>query len=201
MTNPQTHRSLCQADFRGCSSSAARSVGGFSLVEVTIAIGLFAFVIVGIIGLFPAALAQRTDAARETRARLIAEQIFEGLRGSQDRWNNPGDFFLPPLINMGEDDTSEVNQLRRRGKGDFPFALGFGEMGTAVVRVIPGREQWDGGVSGGEERDSSFIALIDRQEDPGTPNLYTFTVQVGFPASLPADKRRNDTFATKVYLP
>lgn len=181
--------------------ASARCVSGFSLIEVTIALGLFAFVVVGIIGLFPAALAQRADAARETRARLIAEQVLEGIRGSQARWNDPGDFFLPPLIEMGQDDTSEVDQLRRRGKNEFPFALGFGETGTAAVRVMPGREQWEGGTSGSEGRDSSFIALIDRQVDPASPNLQTFTVQVGFPASLPADKRRNETFSTKIYLP
>jgi len=180
---------------------AARRRAGFSLVEVTIALGLFAFVVVGIIGLFPAALAQRSDAARETRARLIAEQIFEGLSASQQRWIDPGDFFLPPLISMGEDDTSEVNQLRRRGSGDFPFVLGYGEMGTAAVRVIDGRKVWDNGVTGGEEGDSYFLALVDRQDAPATPGLHKIIVQVGFPATLPADKRRNETFIANLYLP
>lgn len=170
-------------------------------MEVTIALGLFAFVVVGIIGLFPAALAQRSDAARETRARLIAEQVFEALGASQQRWIDPGDFFLPPLISMGEDDTSEVNQLRRRGNGDFPFVLGYGDMGTAAVRVLDGREIWDGGVTGGEESDSHFLALVDRQNDPQTPGLHKITVKVGFPATLPADKRRNETFTAKLYMP
>ena len=46
--------------------------GGFSLVEVTIAIGIFAFVIVGILGLLPAGMRLRADSAADTRAVLIA---------------------------------------------------------------------------------------------------------------------------------
>jgi type II secretory pathway pseudopilin PulG len=186
-----------QSGRRSCGSVPT----GFSLVEVTIAIGLFAFVVVGIIGLFPAALAQRADAARETRARLIAEQIIQGLRASTELWETPGDFFLPPLVEMGEDDTSEVGQLKRQGKNNFPFSLGYGEIGTAAVRVIQGRALWDGGITGGDETDVVFIALVEREADPSLPTLHNITVQVGFPASLPADKRRNETFATKVYLP
>jgi type II secretory pathway pseudopilin PulG len=51
-------------------------VNAFSLVEVTIAIGIFAFVMVGVLGLFPTATKMRADSAVETRAVMIAQQLF-----------------------------------------------------------------------------------------------------------------------------
>ena len=66
-------------------TSAAHRVssGGFSLVEVTIAIGLFAFVMVGILGLFPTATRMRADSALETRAVMIAQQLYSYVEVSE----------------------------------------------------------------------------------------------------------------------
>lgn len=66
----------------GKSLAHSQAAGAFSLVEVTIAIGIFAFVMVGIIGLFPTALQQRTQGAVETRSAMIAEQLFASVRTS-----------------------------------------------------------------------------------------------------------------------
>ena len=52
------------------------------MVEVTVAIGIFAFVVVAILGLFPAALRLRTDSALETRAVMIANELFASVRAS-----------------------------------------------------------------------------------------------------------------------
>ena len=49
---------------------------GFSLVEVTVAIGIFAFVVVGVLGLLPTALRMRAESAQETRAVMIATGAF-----------------------------------------------------------------------------------------------------------------------------
>jgi len=180
--------------------------GGFSLVEIAVAVGLFAFGVVGVIGLFPAALAQRADAARDTRARLIAEQIFEALGGSNTealvKDNENSEIVLPPLINMGTeqgDNAPGEGDLRRKKiKGFFPFCLGFGEMGTTAVRDIPGDGMWKNGVSG-EAADSFYIAIITR-EATGMANLYKVDVQVGYPGKLPADKRRNVSFTSLIYM-
>jgi hypothetical protein len=186
--------------------NSARPTGqaGFSLVEVTIAVGLFAFGVVGVIGLFPTALAQRAEAARDTRARLIAEQIFEALRGSDnDALRSGGEIILPPFVKMGAEEGENVpgeGDLRQKStNGLFPFCLGFGELGTTVIRDISGDQMWKEGVTG-EARDSVYIALVSR-EQTGTPGLYKVDVQVGVPASLPALKRRNLSFSSLVYMP
>lgn len=51
----------------------------FSLVEVTLAIGIIAFALVGIMALFPAATKAALESQRETRATFIAQQILADL--------------------------------------------------------------------------------------------------------------------------
>ena len=175
--------------------------GGFSLVEIAVAVGLFAFGVVGVIGLFPAALAQRADAARDTRARIIAEDVFDSLRGSSELMSKSNKIFLPRLINMDKDDSGEDKQLKTRDEGDFPFVIGYGELGTTAVRVIPGRDAWDAGTGNNSTlSDTIYVALLTR-EPTATPSLYKVEVQVGFPAKLPANKRRNVAFTSLVQMP
>jgi hypothetical protein len=176
--------------------------GGFSLVEIAVAVGLFAFGVVGVIGLFPAAIAQRADAARDTRARIIAEQIFEALRGSNtDALLEKNAFVFPPFRDMTADEGDDVpgeGDLRRKDRNSFPFCLGFGRMGTTPFYLLSGDDMWKNGVSG-DAKDSAFIARVSR-ELLGTVSLYKVDVQVGFPATLPADKRRNVAFTSLVYM-
>lgn len=51
----------------------------FSLVEVTVAIGIFAFVAVAILGLLPAAMKLRADSSQETLATMIAQQLIASV--------------------------------------------------------------------------------------------------------------------------
>lgn len=53
---------------------------GFSLVEVALALAIIAFALVGIMGLIPVAMHSAQDSQRETRAALIARQIFSDLQ-------------------------------------------------------------------------------------------------------------------------
>lgn len=52
----------------------------FSLIEIVLALGIISFAIVGIMGLFPAAMKSAQESQRETRAALIARQIFSDLK-------------------------------------------------------------------------------------------------------------------------
>lgn len=59
-----------------------KSVGksGFSLIEVVLAIGVFAIAVVAILGLMPGLIGQSRESWQETRAAHIARQIVEDLR-------------------------------------------------------------------------------------------------------------------------
>lgn len=164
---------------------------GFSLVEVTIAIGIFAFVIVGIMGLFPAALRQRGDAALETRAVMAAQQVFESVRSS----SSTDRIYLPPLTIMGAEDPN----LRFKSVGAFPVTLHFGRMSTSALRANDGEAGW---TSGATETDADALARVRIQSEPGAaPGLYRVSVDYGRPASLNESQRKNFTFSKLVYLP
>jgi len=155
----------------------------FSLVEVTIAIGIFAFVIVGIVGLFPVGVRQREDSALETRAVMIGRQIFESIEAA-------GNLTNVNLI-VGEDERVAVNLV------DQPLVLGYEVDGTAPgVNFRGDIGKWD---TGYVEQDVTTKSLITTTNVGG--QLYRVDVQVGYPAILPADKRRVYSFSRLAYTP
>jgi Tfp pilus assembly protein PilV len=159
-----------------------KCIAGFSLVEVTIAIGIFAFVIVGIIGLFPVGLKQRQDAALETRAVLISRQIFESINAAGNLTN--------VSIAVGEDERANVNLVN-------PLVLGYQVDGTAPgVNFGSDTGKWD---SGEVERDVTTKSKVTSTKI--SDQLYQVVVEVGYPAVLPADKRRKFSFSRLAYTP
>lgn len=178
---------------------------GFTLIESVVAIGIFAFVIVGILGLFPAAMQRQADAAAESRARIIAESIFEGIKSS-DRIESPDKkeedtAKLPPEVNSD----SENPGLQR---GDYVdgIVLGYSKIGTAVNMI------WRNNLAVWESadvppnQDIVIKALVQakelRDEDPTAPeNLYRVTVTVGSPAYVLATARTVFTFTNYIFLP
>lgn len=169
-------------------------LAGFSLIEVTVAMGLFAFVIVGLLGLFPVALRQQADAGFETRAKVIADQIFQGIDAS----GSLNSVFLPPLIDAGKD--AKLQQRPLKGNA---FLLGFSDRGTALNHIYPGTGEWENGDSGAgtSQQGVTHIALVRSQQEGGNPALHKVTVEVGYPATLPRDARRTETFTKMVYSP
>jgi len=166
-----------------------RFSAGFSLVEVTIAIGIFAFVIVAVLGLFPVALRQRTDAALETRAVLVAQQVFESIRSSP----STNKIFLPPLINM----SGTSNALTSTNLSSFPLALRYGRQGTAAFDSA-GASEWTDGSS---STNADALARVSIVPVSGFTGLYQATVDYGRPASLKEAQRKNFSFAKLIYMP
>jgi uncharacterized protein (TIGR02598 family) len=157
---------------------AARA--GFSLVEVTIAIGIFAFIIVAILGLFPAALRQRADAAAESRAVLIAQQVFGGITATGS------------VTNALSSETNNPS-LRNLSNG---VVLGFSLNSTTLNQIANGTNSW-----ASPEPDPNITTKALVIATNVSPGLFNVRVQVGYPASLPADKRRLQTFSSLVYAP
>jgi uncharacterized protein (TIGR02598 family) len=56
--------------------------GGFSLVEIMLALGVIAIAVLALIGLFPVGFQQSRESQHETRAALLSEQLIESLRSS-----------------------------------------------------------------------------------------------------------------------
>lgn len=59
-----------------------KSNSGFSLVEVTLALGISSFALLAVVGLLPVGLAQMRDSREETSAALTVEMVARALRNA-----------------------------------------------------------------------------------------------------------------------
>jgi type II secretory pathway pseudopilin PulG len=183
----------------GNRRKAQLSRSAFSLVEVVIAIGIFSFVIVGIFGLLPAALKQRENAAEETYAVLIAEELFAGVRAANGARgivmrDGPGltqnnnvyptaDLTQGPLV-MGYPTQTTV-----------PFGMWHASRGNNPDGI------WNDGNLPQWAIDNGIATLARMSAEEITPSLYQVTVEVRLPASLPLEAARPVTFTTLVFTP
>lgn len=164
---------------------------GFSLVETVVAIGIFSFVIVGILGLFPAGVRRQAESANEARARIIAESIFQAIRAS--------DYITDAKIPAEVDPNATGFQRRDHTQGSL---IGFSQDGTAVNYVWPGGSisDWENGNTPNNQN-ITIKARVQAVPVPDMPNLYQVTVDVGSPANLPASARKVFSFNSMVYSP
>jgi Tfp pilus assembly protein PilV len=177
-----------------CHSESAS--GGFSLVEVVIAIGIFAFVIVGIVGLFPAALRIRSESALDTRATMIAQQMMSAIDSS----SSLSSVVIPVGTTRGNPATRTVNLLDT----NTPTVIGFQSRST-----LPGyyydtspQSTWInlGGsdakmVQTAASHNISSLVRVSASTNNLT-NLAQVTIQVRSPASLWISNSRVVTFTT-----
>jgi type II secretory pathway pseudopilin PulG len=171
--------------------------GAFSLVEVTVAIGIFAFVAVGVLGLMPAALRQRAEAALDTRSVLIAEELFASVRAAPSVTNVT--FRDGPGLRPGNNRT--VNLTNR------PAVLGYPSQTTVPFWSFdrnPGGSWTNAGGTDAEVTQSAVntietLARLSASNVGG--NLYQVTVEVRSPASLPLTNTRPNIFTAFVYSP
>jgi type II secretory pathway pseudopilin PulG len=176
-------------------------MAAFSLVEVTVAIGIFAFVVVGVIGLLPAGLRMRADSAAETRGVLIAEEFFASVRAATNLSrvvvrDGPG-------LRAGNNRT--VNLLTGQSVLGYPIqtTVPYWSFDTA-----PGRAWTNAGGTDAEIRRSSVNAIdtlarlsAKRLTNGVSTNLYLVTVEVRAPASLALTNTRPAVFTSVVTMP
>ena len=171
---------------------------GFSLVEVTVAIGIFAFAAVGILGLLPAALKLRSDSAQETRAVMIAEEMFASVRAA------------PSLTNVvfrdGPGGTTERNRtvdiLKNAKVTGFPSqtALPFWSFDEDPGSSWTNARGADPEIA--KSKDNAIQTLARVFATPtGTDGLYQVTCEVRAPASLPLENSTPTKFVTYFYSP
>jgi type II secretory pathway pseudopilin PulG len=177
--------------------------GGFSLVEVTVAIGIFAFVAVGVLGLLPAALKQRADSSRETRAVLIAEELFAAVQAAPTLTN----VIMRDGPGLRLQNNQEINLLQPDG-----VVVGYPPQTSVPYYLWGGTRQrdtkgaWEGGQLPADASANNIetLARLTAQvfTNTGVTNgLYQVTVQVRSPASVPLTNTPPVTFTTLVYSP
>ena len=185
----------------------------FSLVEVAIAIGIFAFVIVGIIGLFPTALRIQSESAVETRASMIAQQLFDAVDLSIAKWTNPAaNVFTNITLRDGPglvgDNSRPVNLLN----ANRPIVAGFAAKSSMPFYMFTqnGSNAWFTGISNLAEppfgskanapaisNDITTLARISALSNiGGNPKLYQVTVEVRSPAFAALSNTTPSVFST-----
>lgn len=170
---------------------------GFSLVEVTVAIGIFAFVAVGILGLLPAALKIRSDSAQETRAVMIAQELLSSIK-SGDSVLKVNQFRDGPGLSHSQSFWPPENLT------EGPVVLGY-VAGTTVPFFAAAQKSrttykadalWKGDSFPSAARDNNIDVWAKLDAQRMAPNLYRVTVQVRSPASAKLINSTVTTFTT-----
>jgi hypothetical protein len=174
-----------------------RNNAGFSLVEVAVAVGIFAFAAVGILSLFSVALKSRADSALETRSAIIAEEIVSIIRMSGGLKNaifrdGPA---LEERNNQSVDLTRDAVVLGYPTDTTVPFGLWHPARGKDPRRV------WEDGALEPwvEANRISTLAYVRAVPTP-TPGLYQLICEVRSPAGLPLSLSKTVTFTTMFAL-
>jgi len=172
-----------------------QSARGFSLVEVTVAIGIFAFVAVAILGLFPAALKIRAESAQETLGVMIAQQLLSSVDAAPSLTN----VIFPTGAYEGNPPVTTNNLLNQ------PTVMGY-LVGTSFpfwhYSGNPGATWTNAGAADSDAIDSARnnIGALARvsvtNASPTLTNLVRVTVEVRAPVSLALSNSRVLTFTT-----
>lgn len=162
---------------------SARSA--FSLVEITIALGIIAFALVGIMGLLPVAMRAANESQWETRATFIAESIIGELNTA-----DPANAFI------AIDETDPANWT----SGPTRYDIDLTADGTYYVlyddKGTPLRREASNTVTATSDT-AAYIAqvTVQKQAAPLT-NLSRISVEVAVPASAPTNRRTTYPFVT-----
>ena len=149
-----------------------RQTGGFSLVEVALALGVAAVFLIAMLGLMPTSLRTQQNSVRQTTANLIISQIYAVLRA---------DVRLPPgQANKVCPDPPDPNVPCNWGNlhnhwrdGAAPDTMYFTNEGKQT-----------GGVNGDPPADAVFRAKITYNPVPPTGNTSVANVVVSWPAPV-----------------
>jgi len=174
-------------------------VSGFSLVEIVVAIGIFAFAAVAILSLFSVALKLRADSSLETKAAIIAQELYSSI--SMAGGPKTASFRDGPALlarnNQKVDLTKEKIVLGYPTDTTTPFGLWHSSRGQDPEIV------WENGItqSWAFANQIQTLAIISAKSVGSNPKLYQVTCEVRTPASLPLSKSKVNTFTTLVYSP
>jgi type II secretory pathway pseudopilin PulG len=168
---------------------------GFTLVESVVAIGIFAFVIVGIIGMLGTSLDRQKQSNFETRAVLIAQQAIARIRAADD----------PKAVFFTRGETKETGEKLFQGHNFISspsIVFSYSRDGTANQAVLSDAD-WLGSSLNPkdqmEEQDkiNQLTKALVTLQDPDNDGLYELTVEVTEPGNLPYKARPHKvTFKT-----
>jgi type II secretory pathway pseudopilin PulG len=183
------------------------AASAFTLIESVVAIGIFAFVIVGIVGLFGASLERQRQASFETRAVMISQQILARIRAAESATNvvftrgtDADKALQPKIFHSANFTTSPTNTLvfyYKKDGTEISGLLATNDYTNNTYTFFPGYppETLTDDIVGRAQ-------LTATTNNTGNPSLYRVTIEVSEPANLPlAARRYTNTFTTFATFP
>jgi uncharacterized protein (TIGR02598 family) len=159
-----------------------KASAAFSLFEIVLALGVVAFALVGIMGLFPVAMKSAQESQRETRATLIAQQIFSDLRVLA------GTNRLIVCGSSAADASSMKTNFSLAVNGNTEF-LAYDQDGAGMTGIT-------GSVFTNGCPSALFLARVE--VDAGEPHLSRVQTTIESPAAAPATNRSKYPFVTLI---
>ncbi len=150
----------------------------FALVEVVVALGVVAFALVGIIGLFPLAIRTNLECQRETRATQIAQMVLADLRvnSSSRRFCLAGPAQPAARLDLDAD-------------GGAVF-LAFSEQGKAHTNAVTA-DDFAAGCDG-----VAYLVGLRVETNTGVAGLSLVEATIETPAAARSDNRSKFRFVT-----
>jgi type II secretory pathway pseudopilin PulG len=173
--------------------SSKHSFRAFSLVEVTIATGLFAFVAVAILSLISVALKFQSESSLETKSFIIAEELFSNIRMSGGLKN--ATFRDGPALAQRNNQKVDFTRGQSLLLGyptatTTPFGLWHSSRGQNPESL------WESGNLEPWAQNNQIQTLALIKATPISRGIYHLTCQVRSPASLPLSKSKVVSFST-----
>ena len=149
--------------------------GAFTLLEILIALGLFAFAAISLLVLFPVAQRSERESDAETRATLIASSIMEGLE-----LPSPGGLVR---LEIGKKNSNPLwMELDPRNKTNQSIAYN-----SACEPLHPLNETDQ--LEPIPDHETAAVVTLSITPKSSMPFLSTAQVEVAFPSSAPAANR------------
>lgn len=123
--------------------------GGFSLVEVTLAVGLVAFVLITLLGLLPIGLGSLRDARSEASAARALAQLSSALRDAPEVTAGSGQFRAVdyPSLEWQRGGVLQDVQIGPLNEVGLPASPDEEEVVVARIRITPPADSWSSGVA------------------------------------------------------
>ena len=118
-------------------SRSPQTVRGFSLIEVTLSLGIIAFALVAVMGLLPAGLNSQKDAADQSRGVQALNDITQAVRGIYDDGGTLK--FTPPLQNLSVAPSGAETSFALMENGTLanPSVNTLERRGTVFINQLP----------------------------------------------------------------
>jgi len=178
--------------------------GGFSLIEIVLALGIMSFALVSILGLFPLALDTARESKFETRMSLIGQSILSDIQASIIDVRGPTpikqaiiftglapDYSINPASfdDLGNA-TLYTNIDLRAASDDLYFAFDINGQILKGVSVTP--EEFTTGMGR-----AAFLARISAKFNTiQHPNLTHLEIRVEYPAAAAQSNRSSKSIVT-----